>query len=431
MGKKVIVIGGTGGREHALAWKLSQSPNVDKVYIAPGNGGTPQAGENVPIQPSERNKLLDFCKSKSIDLIVIGPDDLLAGGLADYFSKEGFVTFGASQKAARIESSKAFAKDMMAKKHVPTAKYATFTEAEAAMAYAKKQPYPLVVKASGLALGKGVLICQNFDEAQKAIRLIMLEKAFKSAGETIVIEEFLEGSEVSFHVLSDGRNYALFPTSQDHKQVFDGDRGPNTGGMGVFGPVDWVSRELIERVDKQTIEPILRGLDETGSPFSGCLYPGLMMTADGPKVLEYNARLGDPETQIYMRLLDSDLFDLLYACATESLEPANVKWKSGFAVSVVLASGGYPGDYKKGLEITGISEAEKLEGIVVFHAGTKLDNGKLVTSGGRVLNVTAYAQTLETAIQKAYGAVEKIHFKDMHYRKDIGKRKVPDIKETD
>ena len=339
MGKKVIVIGGTGGREHALAWKLSRSNQVEKVYIAPGNGGTGEVGENVPIQPDEINSLIDFCKSKTIDLAIIGPDDLLADGLADKLRAAGLVVFGAAQKAARIESSKAFSKDMMAKKGVPTAKYATFTDAREAAVYAKKQDYPLVVKASGLALGKGVLICQNYPEAEKAIKLIMLEKVFKSAGETVVIEEFLVGSEVSFHALSDGHNYALFPTSQDHKQVFDDDRGPNTGGMGAFGPISWVSDELIGQIDRRAIKPILEGLDEADSEFSGCLYPGLMMTADGPKVLEYNARFGDPEAEIYVRLLDSDLFELLYSCAQGILNPDTVKWKNGFAVTIVLASG--------------------------------------------------------------------------------------------
>lgn len=427
MGKKVIVIGGTGGREHALAWKLSQSKQVEKVYIAPGNGGTEEVGENVAIQSDEVDKLIDFCKSNSIDLAVIGPDDLLANGLADDLRTAGITTFGPSKQAARIESSKAFAKDLMAKKSIPTAKYATFTDANEAMAYAKKQNYPLVVKASGLALGKGVLICQDFTEAEEAIKLIMLEKAFSSAGETVVIEEFLEGSEVSFHALSDGKNYALFPTSQDHKQVFDNDEGPNTGGMGVFGPVSWVSSELVSKVEEKAIRPILDGLAEASATFNGCLYPGLMMTADGPKVLEYNARFGDPETQIYMRLLDSDLYELLESCARGNLNPDEVKWKQGYAVTVVLVSGGYPGDYKKGVVISGTDAAEAMEDIAVFHAGTKLDAGNLVTAGGRVLNVTATGDTLKSALEKAYSAVEKIHFEGMHYRKDIGRRKAPDF----
>ncbi len=425
MGKKVIVIGGTGGREHALAWKLSRSSQVEKVYIAPGNGGTGEVGENVDIQPNETDKLIDFCKTHSVDLAVIGPDDLLASGLADKFKQAGLATFGPSKKAAQIEASKAFAKDLMKKKKIPTSSYETFTDANKAAGYAKKQNYPLVVKASGLALGKGVIICQNFDEAEKAIELIMLKKAFKSAGETIIIEEFLTGSEVSFHVLSDGKNYAIFPTSQDHKQVFDGDKGPNTGGMGAFGPISWVSDALKDEVDETVIKPALEGLAEAGSPFYGCLYPGLMITPQGPKTLEYNARFGDPETEIYVRLLDSDLFELLYACATGNLKPDTVKWKLGYAVTVVLASGGYPGDYQKNIEITGVKNAQQIENIELFHAGTKLQNGKLLTSGGRVMNVTAYGDTLEEAISKAYGAVNQIHFEGMHYRKDIGKRETP------
>lgn len=425
MGKKVIVIGGTGGREHALAWKLSKSPQVDKVYIAPGNGGTLQVGENVPIQPSEREELLDFCNKKSIDLVVIGPDDLLADGLADYFRANDFAVFGASQKAAQIESSKAFAKDMMAKNNVPTAAFKSFTDPDIAYKYVESQKYPLVIKASGLALGKGVLICDDVSSAKKAIDLIMREKAFKSAGETIVIEEFLIGSEVSFHALSDGKEYVLFPASQDHKQILDNDKGPNTGGMGAFGPISWVSLDLVNEVDKKAIKPIFAAMDRGGFTFSGCLYPGLMITANGPKVLEYNARLGDPETQIYMRLLDSDLFDLLLSCADGSLNPGTVKWKNGFAVTVVLASGGYPGDYDKNIEITGTKDAEEMEDIVLFHAGTKLESGKLLTSGGRVINVTALADTLDGAIKKAYGAASKIHFDGMQYRKDIGRRKAP------
>lgn len=427
MGKKVIVIGGSGGREHALAWKLSQSDQVEKVYVAPGNGGIQQIGENVDINPDEINKLIDFCNTKEIDLAVIGPDDLLASGMADELRKAGIATFGPSKQAARIESSKAFSKDLMSKKDVPTAKYATFTNADEAIAYAKEQDYPLVVKASGLALGKGVLICQNVTEAEKAIRMIMLEKAFSSAGETVVIEEFLNGSEVSFHAISDGSIYAVFPTAQDHKQAFDGDKGPNTGGMGVFAPVAWVSSDTVKEVDNKVIKPILEGLNESKSTFSGCLYPGLMMTKDGPKTLEYNARFGDPETQVYMRLLDCDLYEILEACSKGKLDTSTVKWKPGFAITVVLASGGYPGSYKKGLEITGLGEAEKMDGIILFHAGTRMENGKIVTAGGRVLNVTAYANTLEVAIKKAYAAVEKIHFEGMHYRKDIGQRKVPDF----
>ncbi|HEX5456561.1 MAG TPA: phosphoribosylamine--glycine ligase [Candidatus Saccharimonadales bacterium] len=427
MAKNAIVIGGSGGREHALAWKLSQSPQVEKVYIAPGNGGTSSVGENVDIKPEEVDKLISFCREKSMDLIVIGPDDLLASGLADKFRAAGFAVFGASRNAARIESSKAFAKDMMKKTGVPTAKYETFTVRDEAIRYAEKQNYPLVVKASGLALGKGVLICENFEEAGKAIDLIMVEKAFDSAGDTIIIEEFLEGIEVSFHAISDGSNYAVFPPSQDHKQVFDGDKGPNTGGMGAFGPVAWVSKQLADEVDKDIIAPILKGLERADSSFVGCLYPGMMITRDRAKVLEYNARFGDPETQVYMRLLDCDLFEILYACATGKLDPKGLKWKDGFAVTVVMASGGYPGNYDKGIEIHGIEEAEKLDGVLVFHAGTALEGGRLTTSGGRVLNVTAHAATLDEAITKAYEGVSKISFERAHYRKDIGLREVPEF----
>ncbi|HEX5796839.1 MAG TPA: phosphoribosylamine--glycine ligase [Candidatus Saccharimonadales bacterium] len=422
MNNKVIVIGGTGGREHALAWKLSKSPKVKEVFIAPGNAGTRNIGKNVDLKPSETKELIDFCKKESMDLVIIGPDDLLAGGLADEFKKNGFSVFGASKKAARIESSKAFAKFVMDEAKVPTARYKSFTTPDKAKKYAREQSYPLVIKASGLALGKGVIICEDFEDAEEAIELIMVKKAFSSAGDTVIIEDFLKGSEVSFHVLSDGKSYAVFPPSQDHKQVFDGDTGPNTGGMGAFAPVAWVSDKLKNQVDNQIIDPVLENLRHKNSEFIGCLYPGLMITKSGPKVLEYNARFGDPETQVYMRLLDSDLYDVLKSCADNRLKPKSVKWKKGFAVTVVLASGGYPGNYQKGVEIHGTEEAEKLDNVVVFHAGTKLINDKLVTSGGRVLNVTVYADSLEEAIKKAYQAVGLIHFDNMHYRKDIGKR---------
>lgn len=425
MGKKVIVIGGTIAREHALAWKLSQSDKVEQVYITPGNGGASQVGENVGIDPADTDKLVNFCKDKSIDLAVISTDDLLAAGLADTLRDSGIAVFGSSKKASRIESSKAFSKDLMKRKNIPTASYETFIDVDKAIDYAREQKYPLVVKASGLALGKGVIICADFKEAKQAIEQMLLKKAFKSAGETIVIEEFLQGSEVSFHALSDGHTHKIFPTTQDHKQVYDGDKGPNTGGMGAFGPISWVSEKLMKQIDKEVIKPALEGLDEAGSTFNGCLYPGLMMTAEGPKVLEYNARFGDPETQVYMRLLDSDLYDLLHACAAGKLQDCQIAWKPGFAVSVVLASGGYPGKYEKGLEISGIEEAEAMEDIIVFHAGTKNDGGKLVTSGGRVLNVTSYSDTLENAIEKAYKAVDKISFEGMQYRKDIGRRTPP------
>lgn len=421
MAKKVIVIG-SGGREHALAWKLANSQQVGKVFIAPGNGGTSEIGENVDIKPDEASKLIDFCQEKAIDLAVIGPDDALAAGLADTLRNAGIVTFGPSKSASKIEWSKAFSKDLMAAQNVPTAKYQNFTNADEAINYAKKQSYPLVVKASGLALGKGVIICGNFAEAEHAIKHIMLEGAFKSAGETIVIEEFLVGDEVSFHALSDGQKAVMFPPSQDHKQLLDNDKGPNTGGMGVFGPVEWVSPKIIDEVETKVVQPILDGLQAQNAPFAGCLYPGLMITKNGLKVLEYNSRFGDPETQIYMRLLESDLYDLLEQCATNSLRPETVKWKNGFAVSVVLASGGYPGNYTKGVAIDGIKEAEAMDDIVIFHAGTVRQNNKLVTAGGRVLNVTAMADTLDEAINKAYQAVAKINFEGLQYRTDIGKR---------
>jgi phosphoribosylamine--glycine ligase len=418
---KVLVIG-SGGREQALAWKLAQSTGVDKVYVAPGNGGSRGSIENVAIGFEDVAGLLKFAQENNIDLTVVGQEAASEAGVVDAFQTAGLKIFGPSKAAVRIESSKAFSKDLMAAQRIPTAEYKNFTDAEGARAYAKSRPLPVVLKANGLAAGKGVIIAQNEAEIDAAIDEIMVKKAFGAAGNKIVVEDFLGGQEVSLHALADGHRSVIFPASQDHKQINDGDRGPNTGGMGVIAPVSWVTDQQLDYVNEKVVQPALNGLRKQNAIFTGCLYPGLMIDDGQVKVLEFNARFGDPEAEVYMRLLDGDLYRILKSCADGNLDPASVKWRPGYAVTVVLASGGYPGDYQKGLPITGIEEVEKLDGIIVFHAGTAVKDGRLVTAGGRVLNVTATGPTLDEALAKAYSAVKMIHFEGMHYRTDIGRR---------
>ncbi len=419
---KVLVIG-SGGREQALAWKLAQSPAVDTVYVAPGNGGSAGKIENVAVAFDDVNGLLRCAKEKGIDLALVGQETASEAGVVDAFQSEGIDIFGPTQKAVTIETSKAFSKDLMRAQHIPTAEYRYFTDPDAAREYAKSRPFPVVIKADGLATGKGVIIADKERTIDEAIDSIMVKKIFGSSGNTVVVEDFLKGRELSMHALSDGKTSVLFPPTQDHKQVFDGDNGPNTGGMGVYGPVDWVSPKMLKDIKAQVVTPALEGLAAQDALFAGCLYPGLMIDSQEIKVLEFNARFGDPEAQVYMRLLDSDLYDILKACVHGELRPEMVRWKTGHAVCVILASPGYPGEYPKGLPITGVKEAEDQDDIVIFHAGTALDaSGQLVTAGGRVLNVTAVGQTLEDALAKVYTAVKSIHFEGMHYRKDIGRR---------
>ncbi len=418
---KVLVVGG-GGREQALAWKLLQSPKVDKVYVAPGNGGSRGDIENVAIKFDDVDGLLKFARDERIDFTVIGQEAASEAGVVDAFQEAGLSIFGPSKAAVKIESSKVLAKDLMASENIPTAQYKTFSDAEAALEYAKSRPLPVVVKADGLAEGKGVTVCQTVDDIEEAIDKTMVQKKFGAAGASVVIEDFLKGQEVSVHALCDGKTATIFPASQDHKQVDDGDQGPNTGGMGVIAPVPWVTMQHLEYVDQNVVQPALRGLAKQDAAFKGCLYPGLMIDGDDINVVEFNARFGDPEAEVYMRLLDSDLYDTLKACADGSLDPEAVRWSKDYAVTVIAASGGYPGKYEKGLPITGIEEAEKLDDIVVFHAGTALKDGQIVTNGGRVLNVTATGETLEAALAKAYEAIKLIKFDGMHYRTDIGKR---------
>jgi len=433
MEKNILIIGG-GGREHSLAWKLKQSPKVSKIFIAPGNAGTAQEGENVGIKVNEFDKLIEFVKKENIDLTVVGPDDPLALGIVDAFQSQGLKIWGPNKKAAQIEASKAFAKELMRANNIPTAEYKVFTDYDEALAYTEKKGVPtrldsasssieprrIVIKASGLALGKGVAVCQNPEEAKKFLRQVMVEKIFGDSGSEVVIEEFLEGQEFSIHAFCDGKNFTLLPASQDHKAIFDGGIGPNTGGMGTIAPLPWVDQELMNEVASRIVKPVLDGLKNMGAPFTGLLYPGLMMTKTGPKVIEFNSRFGDPETQSYMRLLKTDLFDILDACVNGNLNKLNIEWHPGFACCIALASGGYPGKYEKGKTITGIEEAEKMDGIIVFHAGTIILDSMIATNGGRVLGVTATGDTLKEALDKAYEAIKLINFEGMHYRKDIG-----------
>ena len=421
MGAKVLIIGG-GGREHALSWKIAQSQQVNQIFVAPGNGGTETIAKNINIGFTDVDSLLDFALENKIDLTVIGQEAASAAGVVDAFQTAGLAIFGPTKAATKIESSKAYSKDLMKTKNIPTAEYQTFTNSKNALEYIKAKKYPLVIKANGLAEGKGVVIAQNEHEAQKAIIDMMVNKTFNDAGNTIVIEEFLGGQEISIHALSDGTSAVLFPTSQDHKQVFDDDKGPNTGGMGVFAPVPWVTDKHLDFVLNSVVNSALDGLKQDGSPFICCLYPGLMIDGDSIKVLEFNARFGDPEAETYMRLLDGDLYEIFTSCAKGKLDKNTVKWLPKTAISVAIASAGYPGSYQKGLPISGIDQAEKIDDIVVFQAGTKIVDGKLVTNGGRVLYVTAVGETIEDARAKAYSAIKLIHFEGMHFRTDIGLR---------
>lgn len=418
---EVLVIGG-GGREQALAWKLAQSAEVSKVYVAPGNAGSAGKVENIDIRYDDVEGLLHFALKKDISLTVIGQEAASAAGVADRFLGAGLNVFGPSKAAVTIETSKAFSKQLMEKEGIPTAGFKTFDDPDKATEYALSRPSPVVIKADGLATGKGVIIAENEKEIRSAITAIMIDRSFGDAGARVVVEDFLKGSEVSMHALCDGRTSVIFPPSQDHKQAFDNDEGPNTGGMGVIAPLDWLDSGISDRVNAEVVAPALKGLKDNGSPFIGCLYPGLMLERDGLNVLEFNARFGDPEAEVYMRLLDSDLYLLLLACVKGKLGPEMVRWKRQYAVSVVLASQGYPGKYETGLPITGIDDAEKVESVIVFHAGTAEANGGLVTNGGRVLNVTALGATLEEALKRAYQAAGIIDFQGKHFRHDIGKR---------
>ncbi len=420
--KQNILIIGSGGREYAIGWKVKQSPQAGGLYFAPGNGGTQNLGTNVPINATDISALLAFAKEKNIDLTLALPDDPLALGIVDIFREAGLRIFGPTQAAAQLESSKAYSKEFMKRHGLPTAMFETFTDFEKAKAYIQNHPLPIVIKASGLALGKGVLICQTLEEATQALTDMLVTRVFGEAGSTVVVEEFMTGPEISTHAFSDGKTYNVFPTAQDHKRVGDGDTGLNTGGMGTIAPVPFVSSEFMKTIENNIIAPTLSAITKDGIPYQGVIYPGLMLTESGPKILEFNARFGDPETQSYMRLLDSDIIDIFNACIDGTLESLHIKWRNKFATTIVLASGGYPGAYEKNIEISGIKEAEQLTDIIVFHAGTICKDGKYFTNGGRVLGVSAIGDTLEEALEKAYTAIQKISFTGMQYRKDIGKK---------
>ena len=415
-----VLLVGSGGREHALAWKIAQSPRLRKLYIAPGNGGTRLHGENVPIPVTAIEKLAQFAQEKSIDLTVVGPDDPLALGIVDVFRARGLRVFGPSRAAAQIEASKVFSKQLMQEAGIPTAEFGIFKDYKTALKYLREKGAPIVVKASGLALGKGVYVCASLSEAEEALRHIMVDRIFNDAGNEVVIEEFLTGPEISIHALSDGKSFLMLPPSQDHKRALENDEGKNTGGMGTIAPLSWVSPSALASLEEKVVKPTLDILAKMGEPFTGLLYPGLKMTPAGPKVLEFNARWGDPETQVYMRLLKTDMLSVFEACVDGTLSKQSLEWESGYAANIVLASGGYPDAYEKGFPITGIEEAQQIPGVAVFHAGTAYADGALKTSGGRVLGVSAVGQTLKETLQKAYQACAIIQFKGKFYRRDIG-----------
>ena len=416
---KVLIIG-SGGREHALAWKLAQSPRVTKVYCAPGNAGTASLGENVPIAADRLAELRDFARQEGIGLTVVGPDDSLAAGIVDVFEEAGLRIFGPRAEAARLESSKIFAKDFMRRHGIPTAESREFSNSLEAYAWCRTAKYPLVVKADGLALGKGVVVAESAEVAALAIYRAMDLAVFGDSGRRIVIEECLEGPECSIHALVDQSGWCLFPDCKDHKRAYDGDAGPNTGGMGTISPSQTLDDALRDRIRTEILDRFIAGIKADGLVFRGMLFPGLMITKDGPKVLEFNCRFGDPETQVLMRRLRSDLLDLLEACVDGKVATQSPDWDERAAVCVVLASGGYPGSYEKGHQIRGISDAEAQPDGVVFHAGTKLAGDSVVTNGGRVLGVTSLGTDLAEARAKAYEAADAIFFDQMQRRGDIG-----------
>src|SRR5213078_2702061 len=418
---KILVIG-SGGREHALAWKLKLSSGVDRMFCAPGNAGTAEIGENVAISVNDLAALVRFAKENRVDLSVVGPDDLLAAGIVDLFVAEGLRVFGPTKAAARIESSKIFAKELMRQQGIPTAQAGAFERSDDALRFCDRLQFPIVIKADGLALGKGVIIAPDAASARSAIDAMINQGRFGEAGRRIVVEEFLRGTECSLHALVDGANYRLLQTARDHKRAFDKDTGPNTGGMGAFSPANNWNAELEDQFHKKIMRPLLRALQEKKITFRGLLYPGLMISADGVRVLEFNCRFGDPETQAILPRMKSDLLPLLEATIDgkiNSPEAKLIEWDQRPAVAVVLASGGYPGKYEMGKLISGLDEAAKLGGVHIFHAGTKRANGEILTAGGRVLAVTALGSTIETARARAYEAISRIHFEDCHYRRDI------------
>jgi phosphoribosylamine--glycine ligase len=418
---KILVIG-SGGREHTLAWKISQSPRITHVFCAPGNGGTRTVAENIATSDTDIQKLAEFAERERIDLTVVGPELPLVLGITDEFEKRHLRIFGPSKKAAELEGSKIFAKQFMERHRIPTGRFKIADAPEKALTILRSTEFgfPVVIKADGLAAGKGVLICRSLEEAERAVRSIMVEKQFGEAGNRILIEEFLSGREVSFIVVSDGARALPFVTTMDHKAVFDNDQGPNTGGMGAISPSPFLSADLFDEVMRTIILPTITRMREEGRKYKGALYAGLMLTVEGPKVLEFNCRFGDPETQPQMLRLESDLVEILLAAIEEDVLTNEVHWSAKASACVILASGGYPGPYEKGKVITGLETAARTAGIAVFHAGTRFENGAYVTSGGRVVGVCAAEKTLGDALRRIYGAIGGIYFPGMHYRRDIG-----------
>jgi len=420
---KVLVIG-SGGREHTLIWKIIQSPKVSQVYCAPGNAGISRLARCIDIDVGNIDKLVDFAQKEKIDLTVVGPELPLSQGIVNEFNKQGLRIFGPSKEAAEIESSKVFSKRLMKKHNIPTANYEIFQNSEKAFEYIKQQTFPLVIKADGLAAGKGVFIVKNLNQARDALNTLMEGKKFGEAGRQVVIEEFLEGEEVSILAFCDGKTVIPMVPSQDHKKIFDNDQGPNTGGMGAYSPVPFYPDELEKRVLEEILKPTVKGLQREGKEYKGVLYAGLILTKEGLKVLEFNARFGDPETQVILPRLKTDLIDILNAVIDSTLHKINIQWEDNAAVCVVVASGGYPGKYQKGKVISGLERLEKMKDVIAFHAGTKFQDGEIITSGGRVLGITAWDDTISKAKERAYKAVKEIYFEDMYYRKDIAAKAI-------
>lgn len=418
---KVLVIGG-GGREHAIVWKLSQSPKVSQIYCAPGNPGIAELAKCVSIAVSEIEKLANFTKKEQIDLTFVGPEEPLSLGIVDYFKEQGLAVYGPSKEAALIEGSKAFAKELMIKYQIPTAKYASFTDYEEALAYVRSEGAPIVIKADGLAAGKGVVVAKTLEEAEEALRSMMKEVSFGSAGARVVVEEFLEGEELTLLAFVNRTTVKAMVPAQDHKPVYDGDKGPNTGGMGTYAPLPHIDPSIVEQIIHEIVEPTAKAMAAEGYPYEGILYTGLMLTKSGPKVIEFNARFGDPETQVVLPLLETDLLDILMASLSGELENVEVKWKDESAVCVIMSSAGYPGPYEKGQVIKGLDQVT--DPAIIFHAGTTLKDGEMLTNGGRVLGITAIGDHLKEARELAYQSVEKVSFIGAHYRTDIGSKAV-------
>ena len=419
-----VLLIGSGGREHAIAWKLAQSKDLDKLYIAPGNPGTAQCGQNVPISVSDIDKLLEFARQNNVGLVVVGPEDPLAAGLVDAFEAAGIKAFGPSAKAAQLEADKAFAKQLMRASCVSTAEGRTFDRFSDAKAYIASRDEAVVVKAAGLAKGKGVYVCDDPADGILAAEKVMCDKIFGSAGDRIIVEDKLLGEEASILAFVDGRNIYVMESSQDHKPIGDGDTGPNTGGMGAYSPAPVVTEELMSQITREVLVPMVDGMNRNDTPYKGVLYAGLMITGGGPRVLEFNVRFGDPETQPILIRLKSDLLEVLSAVCDGTLDQVTLEWDPRPAVCVVMASGGYPGDYQKGKKITGLDKVWQLEDVIVFHAGTKDQDGDIVTNGGRVLGVTALGQTIAEAKTTAYKAVDEIKFDGAYCRRDIADKAI-------